>query len=402
VVVNGGGGEADALIGRTIAGKFLIEKYLGGGAMGAVYLARQTALEKNVAIKVMHPRLAAEKTFATRFQREAKAASRLDHVNSVRMLDFGAEPDGLLYLAMEYLEGRTLHEVIVQDWPLPKARIVDLLSQALAALAVAHDMGVVHRDLKPENFMILPAKDDEGRVVDQVKVCDFGIAKLMDGPQDNASFLTGSGVTTQGVVVGTPEYMSPEQAKGETLDARSDLYAMGVILYQLLVGRVPFQADSAIEIVLAHVTKPPPPPREIYPRVDPELEAVCLRALRKDKAERYQSAREMRGDLRASIYGRDRVPSLAPLAAASSGSVSAIPVPEPAQFTTAPTVAGMVPPTIPDGSGPVPILVRTDGKVTPLGLPRAPTPRTWSPLVAVAAILVMIVAALATWLVIRH
>ncbi len=393
--------DHEALVGRTIAGKFRIEKYLGGGAMGAVYLARQTALEKNVAVKVMHPRLAAEKTFATRFQREAKAASRLDHVNSVRMLDFGAEPDGLLYLAMEYLEGRSLHEVILQDWPLPKPRLVDLLSQTLAALAVAHDMGVVHRDLKPENLMILPVKDDEGRMTDLVKVCDFGIAKLMDGPQDGASFISTGGVTTQGMVVGTPEYMSPEQAKGEALDARSDLYSVGVVLYQLLVGRVPFHADSAIEIVLAHVSKPPPPPHEIYPSVDPELEAVCLRALRKSRDERYQNAREMRNDLRASVFGRDRVPSLAPLSAISSGSVSAIPVPEPAQFGTAPTVAGMVAPTIPDGSGPVPVLVRTEEKPTPLRQQSAAVPRTWSPLVAVVALILVLAAAYATWLAMR-
>lgn len=386
-----------ALVGRTIAGKFRIEKYLGGGAMGAVYLARQTALEKNVAVKVMHPRLAADKTFATRFQREAKAASRLDHVNSVRMLDFGEEPDGLLYMAMEYLEGRTLHEVIREDWPLSKQRLVDLLSQALAALAVAHDMGVVHRDLKPENLMVLATKDDEGRAADVVKVCDFGIAKLVD-TQDGASFISSAGVTTQGMVVGTPEYMSPEQAKGEALDSRSDLYSMGVILYQLLVGRVPFHADSAIEVVLSHVSRPPPPPHEIHPGVDPELEAVCMRALRKGRDERYQTAREMRSDLRASVFGRDRMPSLS---AVSSGSVSAIPVPEPAQFGTAPTVAGMVAPTIPDGSGPVPVLVRTDSKVTPLGVPKAKVERKWSPLVAVAATALVIAAAIATWLAMR-
>src|SRR5215472_17555767 len=149
----------DTLVGRTIAGKFVIEAHIGSGAMGAVYRARQIALEKTVAIKVLHGEHAGETQFAARFHREAKAASRLDHPNSMRVIDFGQEPDGLLYIAMEFLDGRDLFHVIREDWPLPKARVADILSQALAAIAVAHDMGIVHRDLKPENIMILRGTD---------------------------------------------------------------------------------------------------------------------------------------------------------------------------------------------------------------------------------------------------
>jgi serine/threonine protein kinase len=215
-----------ALVGRTIAGKFLIECFLGGGAMGAVYKARQLNLEKDVAVKVLHGEHAGDATFVARFQREAKAASRLDHPNSMRVLDFGQEPDGLLYIAMEYLDGRDLFRVIQHEWPLSTLRIADVLSQALAAIAVAHDLGIVHRDLKPENIMVLRGLDDEGTPHDIVKVCDFGIAKFTEQRSTRAE--PGQKLTTQGIVVGTPEYMSPEQGKGEALDSRSDIYSVGV------------------------------------------------------------------------------------------------------------------------------------------------------------------------------
>src|SRR5687768_1211180 len=151
------------LIGRVIANKFIVESFLGGGAMGAVYKARQSALEKNVAVKVLHGALSVDPSFAARFHREAKAASRMDHPNSMRVIDFGEEPDGLLYIAMEYLEGRDLYRVIHDDWPLSNERIGDLMMQSLAACAAAHDMGVIHRDLKPENIMVLKGKNDEGK-----------------------------------------------------------------------------------------------------------------------------------------------------------------------------------------------------------------------------------------------
>lgn len=302
------------LIGRLIAGKYKIEKFLGGGAMGAVYRARFAALEKNVAVKVMHRAVAVDPNFVGRFHREAKAASRLDHPNSMRVIDFGEEPDGLLYIAMEYVEGRDLYRVIHDDWPISNADIADILMQALAAIAVAHEMGVIHRDLKPENLMILRAKNDEEKDAYLVKVCDFGIAKITEKDEDPAAAAppgTGGGpvaggqkLTTQGLVVGTPEYMSPEQARGEKLDPRSDIYSIGVILYQLLTGRTPFAGDTALAVVLKHITEQPPAPSVHYAGVHKGLEAITLKALSKDRNDRFQTARAMRNAIRETLEGR--------------------------------------------------------------------------------------------------
>ena len=290
--------KSEAIIGRTIAGKYEVEALVGQGAMGCVYRARQCALGTTLALKVLHRQLAGEPMFAARFLREAQAASRIDHPSSMRVVDFGEEPDGLLYIAMEYVDGRTLAQVIEEDAPLPVARIVDIASQALAALAVAHDLGVVHRDLKPENIMIIEGSDDEGRVHDLVKVCDFGVAKLLEGGA------RGPSVTAQGVVVGTPEYMSPEQARGESLDARSDIYAMGVLLFQLMTGKVPFDSSTAFGTALMHVNDEPTRPRILNPRVDSRLEKICLKAMRKRPDDRHASARELRSELRA-LLGHD-------------------------------------------------------------------------------------------------
>lgn len=202
-------GTEDLLIGRLIATKFAIESVIGSGAMGVVYRARHVALDKPVAVKVLHQAFANDETFGARLRREAKAASRLDHPNSVRVIDFGEEPDGLLYIAMELLDGLDLFQTLERKWPLSDSRTIDLLCQTLSALAVAHDMGIVHRDLKPENIMILTRVDDEGLPRDIVKVCDFGIAKTADAKEDGQQ--PGSrALTTQGILIGTPEYMSPE------------------------------------------------------------------------------------------------------------------------------------------------------------------------------------------------
>jgi serine/threonine protein kinase len=289
------------LLGRVVAGKFKIEAPIGAGAMGEVFRARHVVLDTLIALKIMRADIAKDPMFKERFYREAKAASRLDHANSVRVLDYGVEPDGLVYIAMELLHGRDLLSVLRDEWPLPDARIADILVQTLAAVSVAHELGIIHRDLKPENIMVSVGADDDDQRPYHVKVCDFGIAKLSD-PRGFQTENSGKVLTSSGTLIGTPEYMSPEQARGDALDPRSDIYSVGIILYQLLVGRVPFSAENALGVVLKQVTDEPVPPTQVRPGVNARLEAICLRALKKSRDERYQSARDMRRDLRA-VFG---------------------------------------------------------------------------------------------------
>jgi serine/threonine protein kinase len=300
----------DPMIGRVIAGKYRIQSRVGGGAMGVVYEAKQMALDKRVAIKVLNRELERNAHFVARFQVEAKAASLLDHANSTRVFDFGKDANGLLYICMEFLEGQSLYELIQAAWPFESARVVDLMAQTLAALARAHDMGILHRDLKPENIVVLQVVDDEGRTRDVVKVCDFGIAKLEGNltvsdtgdTQYSGHWKTGgagAALTQVGLIVGTPDYMSPEQARGETVDARSEIYSVGVVLYHMLAGRPPFDGADVMEILTKHVTDEAPAPSSFNPQVDPELEEICRTAMSKDPAKRYRSAREMRAALRS-------------------------------------------------------------------------------------------------------
>lgn len=301
------------LIGRTLANKYTLENVVGTGAMGTIYRARQIALDKYVAVKVLHQTLAQDPSFVDRFKLEAFSASRLEHPNSLRVLDFGKD-DELLYLVMEYVEADNLLSIMQKEWPFEDDRVAQITSQALAALAKAHDVGIVHRDLKPENILVLRGTDDEGNPIDIVKVCDFGIAKLAIAVEPSHPFAPHQ--TTEGVIVGTPDYMSPEQARGEDVDARSDLYSMGVVLYHLLTGRTPFDSDTPLGIAVQHVSQEPVAPSAIR-KVHPELEAVCLRAMSKKAEDRYQSAREMRRAVLAAVGAG------APLV------VSALPVPTP-------------------------------------------------------------------------
>jgi serine/threonine protein kinase len=287
----------DRLIGRTLAQKYTIESVIGTGSMGTIYRARQIALDKWVAVKILHRELAEQPNFVERFKLEAFSASRLEHPNLLRVLDFG-EDGNLLHLVMEYVEADDLLTVMQHEWPFEDARIMEIMSQALAALAKAHEAGIVHRDIKPENILILRGTDDEGNATDIVKVCDFGIAKMAPPVEESRPFAPQ--LTTAGLIVGTPDYMSPEQARGEGVDGRSDLYAMGVVRYHLLCGRPPFIADTPFGIAIQHVSEPPPPPSQ-YRAVNPVLESICLRAMNKRPEDRFQTAREMRRVILSSL-----------------------------------------------------------------------------------------------------
>ena len=273
--------DKDALVGTTLPGGYVILELIGVGGMGSVYRAEQTALRRTVAVKIIHPSLLGDESASARFITEARTASLLNHSNSVSVIDFGKTDSGQLYLVMEYLRGRDLARVLYEDRPLSFERIIDILRQVLAALSEAHHLGIIHRDLKPENIVIEPMRTGG----EFVKVVDFGLAKLLTSDK-------GPGITAAGIVCGTPDYMSPEQVRGDPLDARSDLYAVGVILYLLMTERLPFEADSPTEVVLMHLTTPAPDPRSMS--VDREipaaLAAVTMTALAKKREDRYQSA----------------------------------------------------------------------------------------------------------------
>jgi tetratricopeptide (TPR) repeat protein len=267
--------------------------------MGRVYRAEQTNLGRTVAVKIIHPHLVGEENTAARFITEARAASRLNHPNSVGIIDFGKTPDGQLYLVMEFLRGRDLARVTHEDGALPFRRIVDVLRQTLAALAEAHNENIIHRDLKPENIILEPVRSGG----DFVKVVDFGLAKMRAETQQ-------PGITSPGIVCGTPEYMSPEQARGDPLDPRSDLYSVGVILYQLITGRLPFEAETPTQVVLAHLMEAPKNPHDVAPerQIPQSLVDVALKALAKDPKDRFQDSDAFAADLaRALTKAEQRV-----------------------------------------------------------------------------------------------
>lgn len=306
--------------------------------MATVYRGVQDGDPREVAIKVMHPELARDATFARRFRREARAASALHHPSTVRIIDYGV--DGLVaYIAMELLSGRDLFDVLTVERRLSEARAARILIEVCDALTSAHAEGIVHRDLKPENIMLLGPPRPDGR--EQIKVLDFGIAKILDKDlkdtegEPPSSGIVSSALTTVGVIVGTPEYMSPEQCRGEPVDPRSDLYACGVLLYQLVTGHLPFMGDSVIDIALKHIRQAPPRPSNYLPSLHPGLETIILTALEKWPAQRQQSAAELKAaleeilpELRTTPYrGPAAIPPPAPV---SSGMVrkhsTAIPI----------------------------------------------------------------------------
>jgi beta-lactam-binding protein with PASTA domain/predicted Ser/Thr protein kinase len=274
---------SDTLIGTLFDGRYQVVRKLGAGGMANVYLAEDQELGRRVAIKILNDRHAGDEQFVERFRREAKNAAALSHPNIVSIYDRG-EAEGTYYIAMEYLDGRSLKELIVQRGPAPITVSVEYARQILSALGFAHRHGIVHRDIKPHNVLV----DADGRV----KVTDFGIARA-----------GASQMTEAGSIVGTAQYLSPEQARGTDVDQRSDLYSLGIVLYELLTGALPFNGDTPVEIAMKHLSTIPEAPSAKRPEVPRDLDLIVTRALAKDPDDRYQSAEEMDADLERFLRG---------------------------------------------------------------------------------------------------
>ena len=268
---------SDTLIGRTFDTRYVIERKLGSGGMADVYLAEDQELGRRVALKLLDDRHASDEQFVERFRREAQSAAGLNHPSIVSIFDRGYA-EGTYYIAMEYLDGRTLKELLVKNGPTPVPIAIDYARQILGALAFAHRNGIVHRDIKPHNIVV----GGDGRL----KVTDFGIARS-----------GASQMTEAGSIVGTAQYLSPEQARGAPVDPRSDIYSLGVVLYEMLTGKVPFSGDTPVEIAMKHLSQVPEPPSKLRDGIPHDLDAVVMRALAKDPEQRYATAEEMDADL---------------------------------------------------------------------------------------------------------
>ena len=284
----------DELLGTTLAAKYEIVDLLGAGGFGAVYRAIQHPVGREVAVKVIRPEHARSDELRQRFFREARVVAGLSHRSTVTLFDYGETDDGMLYMVLEFVDGQCLSDVLVEQGRMPPAHAVGLVVQILGALAEGHQRGVVHRDLKPANLMLVT--DSFG--AQQVKVLDFGIAKVLaDQVQDSIA-------TRTGMVLGTPAYMSPEQAVGRGIGPGSDLYSLGIILYEMLAGVLPFQADSAFEMLTKHTNEPPPQlPQDL--EVTEELREALDRTLEKKAEDRFPNAREMARTLHMAIGSRD-------------------------------------------------------------------------------------------------
>ncbi len=307
-------------IGTTV-GNYHLDQILGRGGMGTVYSGEHVYIRKKVAVKVLHRQFARFEEAVQRFLREARAASSINHPNIVDVTDFGPMPDGGVFFVMEYLDGTSLEDIIEREGALPLHRAINVANQMALALGAAHDQQIVHRDLKPDNVMLIrrpgrrdliramqaePAADDtptgqfvieRETVYDFVKLLDVGIAKvLLDGQEEGGSM--------KGAVFGTPEYMSPEAARGDDVDYRSDIYSLGVILFDMIVGRPPFEADAAADVLAMQINEPPPVPSRVAPdrEITPSTDALILRCMAKNPDRRYQSADALREELQR-CYG---------------------------------------------------------------------------------------------------
>ena len=279
-----GGKPQDPMLGRVVAGRYRLEARAGEGGMGIVYRARHVLIDRVVALKLIRPDLRGETHLRAWMLREARAANRVDHAHIIDIHDIGETEEGELYLVMEYLVGTALSSELARG-PMPLARGVDILEQMCAALARAHDLGVIHRDLKSDNILL----STRGGRKDFVKILDFGLAHLAMDPR----------LAPKGAVFGTPEYMSPEQARGEEANSQSDLYALGVLFFEMLTGQLPFRSNDRETLLEMQRSAPTPKPRSLKPDVLPAAEAIVLKLLEKDRRKRFQDAHHLHEDLKS-------------------------------------------------------------------------------------------------------
>src|SRR5215469_14541300 len=275
-------------VGAIIDGRYRLTEKLGEGGMGTVYKVEHVRMGKVLALKLLRPEVARDKKIKQRFHQEARLVSKLSHPNTIQVFDFGELEDGSLYIAMEYLSGRDLAWTLRTHGSLPERRAISIVTQVLGSLSEAHENNIIHRDVKPANIMLLKGRAGE----DRVKVLDFGIAKLTEDEQRKH-------ITGVADFLGTPAYMSPEQAKGESLDSRSDLYSVGAMLFELVTGRGPFVGPTPLSIITKHMTESAPRFAEVAPdkAISPALEQVVRKALAKRREERFANAEEMRAAL---------------------------------------------------------------------------------------------------------
>jgi serine/threonine-protein kinase len=366
-------GAPDNLSGREIAGRYRINKKLGEGGMGAVYRGEQISLKRSVAVKLLRPELSQNQMILQRFNAEAQAVAKLSHPNTVNIYDFGQDSDGTLFIAMEYIEGKSLREAIQQEGPFSVTRALAIALQVAAALSDAHAQGIVHRDLKPDNVML----QARGKQKDVVRVLDFGIAKLRD---ENRS--TQAAMTQQGDMLGTPQYMAPEQIKGEAIDGRTDVYALGCMIYEMVTARLPFEGTTIMAMLSKHLVEDPIPPTQRRPELNlpPALDQLILQAMQKepkDRAANMEAFADQMGALLGQLPPDPNSMNRSGALSMQQGAVAGVPTPPPSAFRPmtppppGPASAAFTPAT-PFPAAPAPGFPPPMGP--PPGVPYAPAP----------------------------
>lgn len=344
----------DDLLGTTL-GHCVIEELLGQGGMARVYRGKQEHLDREVAIKVLPPYYAADPNFVDRFELEARATARLSHPNIVTVHDAGEE-NGRLFIIMQYVSGGTLKQRM--SAPITLRAITRIVHEVASALTYAHSMGIIHRDVKPVNVLMDPS--------DRAILSDFGIAKVL---------ATSAALTRTGAGVGTPEYMSPEQCRGAAVDARSDIYALGIMLYELLTGRTPFEADNYTALAHSHIYEPVPPPSRINPRISPAVQSVIIKALEKDPADRFAKATDLAVAFEQAVASQVPVHN-EPRRETAPPTAQAV-APAPRYPSPAPAPAGVICPRCHQANAPQQRFCSTCGEPLQAGLPapsHAPQP----------------------------